>query len=113
MSKASDARIERLRAGPVPPTVSHAERLDHPLDPDIRVSGKAPRHQIKLLEDGTVVSWAEVVHFEQQIGGQALSMAGLAGVGTHPEHRFRGHARRLLENALRWMRHQGFGTSML
>ncbi len=95
------------------PTYSDAEDLAQPLDADIRVSGDYPCWHLSLQADGQAVSWCNVVDFEQQVGTQCLSVGGIASVGTHDNYRFRGYSRRLLENALRWMRREGFDASML
>jgi predicted acetyltransferase len=109
-------RIAELRTHGVP-TRSDPEPLDTPLDPDIRVVPRGYQggdaHAIELLIDGEAVSWLTVIDFRQQVGGSLLRMGGIAGVGTHDAHRFRGYSRRVIGNALRWMRREGFDVSML
>ncbi|HUT25168.1 MAG TPA: GNAT family N-acetyltransferase [Sumerlaeia bacterium] len=113
----ADARIDELRTTAVSPR-STPENLDRPLDPDIRVTRHDGGSKLELLldegdEGPKPVSWAHVCDFRQQIGCATVRMGGIAGVGTHDEYRFRGLSRRVLENALRWMRREGYQTSML
>lgn len=105
-------RVAELRKRPVP-AASRREDLDKPIPPAIQVATEFPNHTLSLLVGGTRVSWATVVDFRQQIGHATVRMGGIAGVGTHAEHRFQGHSRRLLEASLRWMRRRGFDTAML
>lgn len=104
------ARLQRL----VPPACDAMEDLDRPLDADMHITTTPDGGgQVQLLKDGTVVSWCGVHNFQQQIGDFPLRMGGIAGVGTHQDHRFQGHARRMLHNTLRWMRQEGYDVSML
>ncbi len=104
------ARLQRL----VPPASDAGEDLDRPLDTDINVSTTPDEgSHVQLLVKGTVVSWCWVHDFQQQIGDSLLRMGGIAGVGTHQDHRFQGYARRMLHNTLRWMRQEGYDVSML
>ena len=108
----TEARIAELRKRRVP-SRSAREDLDGPLDPRLVVETELPFHRLKLAVGGEEVSGLTVVDFRQQIGSQTVRMGGIAGVGTHRDHRFRGYARRLLDSALRWMRREGFATTML
>ena len=108
----ANARIAKLSKLPVP-TCSETEDWSVPLDADIKVSGSYPYHNISLEADGQSVSWCTVIDFQQQIGTQQLRMGGIGGVGTHDNYRFRGLSKRVLTNALSWMRREGFDTSML
>lgn len=92
---------------------SQREYLDRPLDENLQVTKESAGHKLTLLINGICVSWATVCEFRQQIGSEILRMGGIAGVGTHEAHRLRGYSRRVMENALRWMRKTGFDTSML
>ncbi|MBN1671784.1 MAG: GNAT family N-acetyltransferase [Kiritimatiellae bacterium] len=89
------------------------EDLDQPLDPDIRVSGRYPRHKVELVAGGESVSCCGVIDFRQQVDGRLLRMGGIAGVSTRAEYRDKGYARRVMTNALRWMRQAGFDSTML
>lgn len=131
---AANEKISELRRLTIP-SVAARENWDLPLDPDIRVTSEFPSHKIELIVEGEALSWLTVVDFQQQIagaqtsnpspslsergGGEAapgpltLRMGGIAGVGTHNDHRFKGYSRRVIENSLRWMRREGFDSSML
>ncbi len=108
----ANARIATLSRLPVP-ICCEAEDWTQPLDADIQVSGGESYTHIRLMVDGQAVSWCYVADFQQQIGTQCLRMGGIAGVGTHDNYRFRGFSKRVMLNALRWMRQEGYDTSML
>jgi predicted acetyltransferase len=108
----ANARIAELRKGRVP-SRSEREDLDRPVDGQLEVRSTFPRHKLVLVVGGEEVSWLTVVDFRQQIGSGVVRMGGIAGVGTHADHRFQGHARRVMESSLRWMRREGFDTAML
>ncbi len=105
-------RIAELARRHVPTRLAR-EDLDRPPDPAIRVSGELPARRLTLVEGGQDVSQCIILDFEQQVGSAALRMAGVAGVATPPEHRFKGHCRRLMEGMLRWMRREGYAVSLL
>lgn len=107
-----DRRIAELRTQTVPHR-STEEDLDQPLDPRIRVDSEGDRNKLVLVVDGVDVSWSTVVDFVQQIGFSTVRMGGIAGVGTRDDARFKGYSRCVLENCLRWMRREGYHTSML
>lgn len=98
---------------------SGREDLDRPVDWDIKVepsgqpTGKLPGHSVNLIVRGVRVSWAGIIDFRQQIGPCVLRMGGVAGVGTHNEHRFKNYSRRVMDNSLRWMRQAGYDITML
>ncbi len=105
-------RITRLSKQAVP-SFAGAENLDRPIDADIQVTGPAHAHRLTLMLDGVAASWLTVVDYRQRIGPCVVRMGGIAGVGTHEEHRFKGYSRRVMLNSLRWMRRAGYDTSML
>ena len=96
-------RIERLRRTPVAPSCER-EFLDRPLDSDFRFEG----NQLQLVVDGQAASWTHILTFEQQLGSRTVRMGGIGGVGTHDDFRFQGLSRRVMTNALRFMRREGF-----
>jgi len=108
----TERRIAALSRQPVPSTVGR-ENLDRPVDSDIQISGDPHAHDLSLMVDGQKVSWCRLIDFEQQIGPLTLRMGGVAYVGTHEKHRFKGYSRRVMENSLRWMRREGFDVTML
>ncbi|MCK5802230.1 MAG: GNAT family N-acetyltransferase [Lentisphaeria bacterium] len=105
--KITDLRKHRIAGRTV------RDDLSAPVDEDVRVDESPGTTKLVLVADGVDVSWATVVHFEQQIGGSTVRMGGIAEVGTHDQHRFKGYSTRVLENSLCWMRQNGFHTSML
>jgi len=108
-----ERRVERLRRRPVP-IASGAEDLDGTMDPAVEAEDLGGgRTRLALRVGGRAVSWATVIDFAQQIGTRTVRMGGVASVGTDEAHRFRGHGRRVMSGALRWMRRAGFDTSML
>jgi predicted acetyltransferase len=46
--------------------------------------------------DGSIVSQIGILKREVDVGGQKLSVGGVGGVATHPDHRRRGYAGQLL-----------------
>ncbi len=108
-AEARVARLRRRRAA----SRSSPEDLDRPVDPQLEVRSSFPRHKLVLVEDGQDVSSLTVVDFRQRIGSGLVRMGGIASVGTHRDHRFRGYARRVMESSLYWMRCGGFDTAML
>jgi len=56
---------------------------------------------------GRLVSQVILSSQDILIGSQSLSIAGVGGVGTHPDWRRRGFARRLLKAAEDWIRSEG------
>jgi len=111
-ARQADDHIKELRRGRIPAR-STREDLDAPLDAGIEVTGEAPRYRVALAVDGVEVSSCVVVDMQQQIGSEIVHMGGIADVSTHGDHRFQGYSSRVLENALRWMRANGFDSSML
>lgn len=108
----ANLRIGRLSRQPAG-TCGGPEDLDRPLDPGFEISGDERAHKIVLKVGGVEVSWCRIVDFRQQIGSAVVRMGGMADVGTHDEHRFQGHGRRVMVNSLRWMRGAGYDVAML
>ncbi|MFB3891285.1 MAG: GNAT family N-acetyltransferase [Phycisphaerae bacterium] len=108
----ANARIAVLSRQPLAPSTDR-EDLDKPVDGDIKVETEFPRHSVQLMLDGQKVSWCGVYEFQQQIGPCTIRMGGIAGVGTHNDHRFKGYSRRVMDNSARWMRREGFDVAML
>jgi predicted acetyltransferase len=103
----AELRLERIG------TFSGAEDLDRAVDADIRVSAVTGGHRLALMVGELEVSWLTVVDFRQRIGRDVVRMGGIACVGTHRDHRFRGYSRRVLQSSLYWMRSEGYDTAML
>jgi hypothetical protein len=67
-----------------------------------------------VAEDGdTVLAAATAIPMRQNVRGQLLPMAGIAGVATHPLARRQGHVRTLLTGLLGEMRDEGHPVSVL
>ena len=66
-----------------------------------------------FLIDGRDVSRHTVWSYRVRIGAATFRMAGIAGVGTEPEFRMRGYARRVLQHSLQWMKAGGYDLAML
>jgi predicted acetyltransferase len=94
-------------------TAGGPENLDRPLDRGFVVTGDARSHRIALQIDGVDVSWCRIGDYRQQVGTSLVRMGGLADVGTHNDHRFKGYSRLVMINCLRWMRQAGYDVAML
>ncbi|MFW6293827.1 MAG: GNAT family N-acetyltransferase [Spirochaetota bacterium] len=66
-----------------------------------------------VFDDGVLVSVLTSHRFEMAYDGEYVKMAGIGGVGTLPEHRRRGHVRRLLEVAFASMHEREEAFSLL
>ena len=66
-----------------------------------------------VVDDGEIVATLRVWDRTVRVGGTAVKMGGIGGVGTHPDHRRRGHASAMLRDAVDWMRSRGYLTSVL
>ncbi|MCW6006650.1 GNAT family N-acetyltransferase [Micromonospora sp. CPCC 205371] len=67
-----------------------------------------------VAEDGdTALAAATAIPMRQNVRGQLLPMAGIAGVATHPLARRQGHVRTLLTTLLGEMRDEGHSVSVL
>jgi len=108
----ANMRIARLSKETVTPRCTR-ERLDLPVDVDIRVSGEGQYRSLALIVDDLAVSGCSVHDYRQQVGNGIVRMGGIAGVWTHNEHRFKGYSRCVMENVLRWMYHEGYDVTML
>jgi predicted acetyltransferase len=74
----------------------------------------APRlpHSSGLFVDGDLACVATSWPMRIYLGGRLVSMSGLAGVATAPEHRRRGLVREILRALLERLRHEGVGWSL-
>ncbi|SCG18976.1 Predicted acetyltransferase [Micromonospora echinofusca] len=64
-------------------------------------------------EGGVTLAAASAIPMRQNVRGEVLPMAGVAGVATHPLARRRGHVRTLLHRLLDEMRDEGHQLSAL
>jgi hypothetical protein len=80
---------------------------------EIRFQDETGGTRAELVVEGAAVSRLWIVPFTLRVGAAAVRMEGIAGVGTETEHRYRGHARRLLEATVAKMRAGDAALSML
>ncbi|MCK6475373.1 MAG: GNAT family N-acetyltransferase [Phycisphaerales bacterium] len=66
-----------------------------------------------LREDGRPVASLLRIPMGQYFGGRRLGLLGIAGVAVPPEHRGRGHARRMMQMAMQEGAAEGFELSGL
>ena len=69
--------------------------------------------KVEVLHEGKSVSRLWVVDRRMRVGAAVLTVGGIAGVGTDPEHRRRGLALRVLRRSLRLLRDEGYDASFL
>jgi len=69
--------------------------------------------RLTLERDGSAISWCSVVTRTMRFGCSRLLVGGIGGVGTRPDERRRGHARRVLAAAIELMTREGFDLSFL
>lgn len=79
----------------------------------IGTTAKGRTYWRDLLADGQPVSHLAVHDLLMWIHGVQVRMGGVGGVGTEPEHRMKGHSRRLMEDTVRYMTDLGQDVSML
>jgi ribosomal protein S18 acetylase RimI-like enzyme len=63
--------------------------------------------------DGQIVSHVVILHRAAYVGNQVVTVAGITGVATHPEYQRRGFGTRVMDDALRVIRHRGYHLAML
>jgi predicted acetyltransferase len=64
-------------------------------------------------DDGRVVAYLHVVSRDIQIGRAILHAGGIAGVCTDPATRMKGYAKLLMEDAIEFMRKEGYEYTLL
>ncbi|MFN9974598.1 MAG: GNAT family N-acetyltransferase, partial [Phycisphaerae bacterium] len=63
---------------------------------------------LRVLRDGDAIpAMLRRIDMGQYFGGRRVSLMGIAGVGTAPEYRGRGSARRMMEMRVREAREEG------
>jgi len=105
-------RMAELQSRPAEPSTAR-ENLDLDLDADVTVRSRGTLHRVSVTVDGEDASGCAVWELQMRVAGVWLKMGGIGGVGTRPEHRFKGQARRVIVNALRWMRRGGYDVTLL
>ena len=70
------------------------------------------RVRVGLL-NGDIVSHVVILHRGAYVGSEVATVAGITAVATHPAYQRRGFGTRVMQDALRLIRHQGYGLAML
>ena len=65
------------------------------------------------LVDGRVVTVVQVFHRTMWLEGQTAKVGAVGNVATAPEHRLKGYARAVLQDAIAYMQEQDYDLSML
>ena len=77
-------------------------------DPTLR-----PEDTLVIAKDGKLVSSVQIFPRKFWVEGRVMAFAGIGNVSTDPAERKHGHAARLMEEAVKRMRSQGYAFSML
>jgi len=80
---------------------------------NIKTTDQGRRHQRELLVNGHSVSRLVVIDTNIRINSARIRMGGIGGVQTDKEHRMKGYCRVLMEDAIRYMKEEGYDVSML
>ncbi len=83
------------------------------VDVEITTTIEGPSRRRELMADGKKISWLTLIDHQMRIGSAQVRMGGIAGVGTEPAERMKGHSRRVMEDTIRYMRDEGFDVSAL
>ena len=66
-----------------------------------------------VVVDERIVATMRVWDREMRVGSTPLRMAGVGGVGTHPDHRRQGYAAAMMRDAADWFRSAGYQMGLL
>ncbi len=80
---------------------------------ETRIASEDRRHVIELLADGRTVSSLVVWDLRLWMRGSQVRMGGIGGVETPPAERNKGYARKLMEEAIAYMKRLGHDVSLL
>ncbi len=69
--------------------------------------------RLELCDGDKPVSSLGVYDRDIRIGDRVVRLGGIGGVGTRPEHRMKGYARRVLDASIEFMRDKGYHLSAL
>ncbi|MGC9359499.1 MAG: GNAT family N-acetyltransferase [Anaerolineae bacterium] len=69
--------------------------------------------RLELYKDDKTLSGLGVYDRDIRIEDQVVRLGGIGGVGTPPEHRMKGYARRVLDASITFMRDKGYPLSAL
>jgi predicted acetyltransferase len=81
--------------------------------PEIRHEPIPTGLRIGLYESDTCLASLWLFDLRLRVGHRAVRMGGIGGVGTHREHRGKGYARQVMDDALALMRAEGYALSVL
>ncbi len=81
--------------------------------PEIRHSPLPHGTKISLMEGEAALGGLEVWNLRMRIGDVPVRMGGIGGVYTDRRHRSQGHARRVLEDSVAFMRQEGYHLAAL
>lgn len=79
----------------------------------IRATEEGNRCKLALVDAGEEVARLTVEEREMRIGASWVRMGGIASVRTSPRHRNKGYGRKLMEEAMGYMRGEGYLVSIL
>ena len=66
-----------------------------------------------VLVDGRIVATLRVWDREMRVGSTPMKMAGIGGVGTHPDHRRKGYAAAMMRDVSEWFGANGYQLGLL
>ena len=80
---------------------------------ELRYEAEASGFRVSVVQNGQPVAKLRVHRYTMHLAGAAVTMGGVADVVTHPLHRGRGHAGRMLEGAVTFMQRERYALSLL
>lgn len=80
---------------------------------EIKTTDNTRYHKRELIDNGRDVSWLTVIDYNIRVGNSVLRMAGIAGVGTKEDCRYKGYSRNLMEDTTSYMQQQGYDIALL
>jgi predicted N-acetyltransferase YhbS len=80
---------------------------------ELRYEAEAAGFKVSVVQNDQPVAKLRVHRYTMHLAGAAVTMGGIADVVTHPAHRGRGHAVRLLEGAVTFMQRERYAVSLL
>ena len=83
------------------------------METSLRSTKEGDRHRLALVVDSEEVARLTIEDREMRLGATWVRMGGVASVRTSPAHRGKGYGRRVMEDAVEYMRREGFLVSIL
>ena len=83
------------------------------METSLRSTPEGNRHKLALVVDGEEVARLTIEDREMRLGSTWVRMGGVASVRVSPAQRGRGYGRRLMEEAVAYMRREGYVVSIL